>query len=290
MRAQMPEQHRELFGRLPFMLLAALDEHRRPWATVLAGPPGFVRTPDPSTLALAARPLGEPAFPRLKLQAGSAVGLLGIEPATRRRNRINGVVSSSDSTGLVVDVRQSFGNCPKYIQARSFFAVDTKASAPRRFEGRLDPASLTQVISADTFFIATASPDAGLASQAPSGGVDVSHRGGAPGFVRVTEEEGRSVLAVPDFVGNFFFNTLGNIAAKPHAGLLFIDWQSGDMVALSCDAEIAWEGPLVAAHPGAQRVLLLRVVQGLRLPSSMPLRASGVDYAPQLAALGAWAA
>nr|WP_231865084.1 pyridoxamine 5'-phosphate oxidase family protein [Sorangium cellulosum] len=53
-------------------------------------------------------------------------------------------------------------------------------------------------------------------------GADVSHRGSKPGFVRVTEEDGRTVLTSPDFTGNFGFNTLGNLALNPRAGVLFV--------------------------------------------------------------------
>ena len=67
---------------------------------------------------------------------------------------------------------------------------------------------------ADTFFIATAVAD----------GADVSHRGGKPGFLRL-EEDG--ALSWPDYAGNNFFNTLGNIEANSAAGLLIPDWETG---------------------------------------------------------------
>src|SRR3546814_14766932 len=80
---------------------------------------------------------------------------------------------------------------------------------------------------------AAATAGSGLREQ----GADVSHRGGRPGFVRVTEDDGRSVLTIPDFSGNQFFNTLGNIAINPRAGLLFVDFATGDLLTLTGRSE-----------------------------------------------------
>ncbi|WP_195847219.1 pyridoxamine 5'-phosphate oxidase family protein, partial [Bordetella pertussis] len=40
-RDYMPQQHRDFFAQLPFMLLATVDAQGDPWASVLEGPPGF---------------------------------------------------------------------------------------------------------------------------------------------------------------------------------------------------------------------------------------------------------
>jgi hypothetical protein len=287
MRPAMPDQHRELFEKLPFLVLGALDAGRRPWATVLVGEPGFVRTPDATSLVLGARPLTEGALP-LALEPGASVGLLGIEPVTRRRNRVNGVVDASDGASLRVRVQQSFGNCPKYIQAREFQVIAREPAAPSVLGASLSPGAIAMIGRADTFFIATAAPGAGLPGQPPSEGVDVSHRGGKPGFVRVDDEGGALVLTTPDFTGNYFFNTLGNLALDPRAGLLFIDWESGDVLALTGTTEVLWDGPEVRAFAGAQRILRVRVVEARWLPGAMPLRATRVEQASQLAATGSW--
>ncbi|HVK75492.1 MAG TPA: hypothetical protein VM734_19315, partial [Kofleriaceae bacterium] len=117
-RAAMPDQHRELFGRLPYLVIGGVDAARRPWATLLAGPPGFVTTPDDRTLAIAAAPVdGDPLA--AALVPGAPIAVLGIELATRRRNRANGTVAARAAGGLTIAVAQSFGNCPQYIQARA---------------------------------------------------------------------------------------------------------------------------------------------------------------------------
>ena len=215
MRDAMPEQHRELFARLPFVLIGSVDAEARAQASLLAGPPGFVHALDPRTLAIDALPHASDPL-ATALRPGAAVGLLGIEPHTRRRNRVNGVVGSVSAAGFTVRVQQSFGNCPKYIQARR--ARHDGATVPGTAESapRLDAADAALIEAADTFYLASAYPAQGDGAASPHG-VDVSHRGGKPGFVRVERGAAADTLTVPDFSGNGLFNTLGNLSLNPHA-------------------------------------------------------------------------
>jgi predicted pyridoxine 5'-phosphate oxidase superfamily flavin-nucleotide-binding protein len=280
----MPDEHRELFTSLPWMILGSLDAGGRPWASVLTGPPGFVRSPDARTLALDALPVsGDPAADHLA--AGAPVGLLGIQPETRRRNRANGEVTRVGAGGFVVDVRQSFGNCPKYIHARAPEIIPERRGGAVRAEGPLlSPAAVMGVRGADTFFIASSS----LEAHGRANGVDVSHRGGKAGFVKVTEERGRTVLTWPDFRGNFLFNTIGNLEAYPFGGVLFVDFESGDLLSLTGEAEVLWDSPMIAAFAGAERIVRLRVSAGVRIEQAMPLRWSPPRQAMEVAQTGAW--
>src|SRR6185436_15498733 len=116
---------------------------------------------DARLLEIGARPLaGDPLA--ANLVRGAPIGLLGIELATRRRNRMNGTVVAADARGFTVYVRQSFGNCPQYIQARTHEAAPApETTAPPRLVhpegGLLSPAAAALVRGADTFFIASAS-------------------------------------------------------------------------------------------------------------------------------------
>jgi hypothetical protein len=282
----MPDQHREFFEQLPFVVAGTVDASGQPWASVLAAPAGFMNAPSPQQLVLQAQPL--PADPlQDTLANGVAIGLLGIEPHTRRRNRMNGVVQGLSDAGFSVQLSQSFGNCPKYIQAREPVYVDGLLSSKPAVHGgaQLDEAARRMIVAADTLFIATAY--AGDSDQAgAAGGVDVSHRGGKPGFVRVDAD---GTLSMPDFVGNSFFNTLGNIAVNPRAGLLFIDFDSGDLLYLAVTAEIVWDGPEVKAFEGAQRLLRFKVRSMKRVEASLPLRWGPAELSPVLQATGAWA-
>ncbi|TFZ03619.1 pyridoxamine 5'-phosphate oxidase family protein [Ramlibacter humi] len=280
-RNHMPQQHRDFFAQLPWLLVGALDAQGQPWATALAGPPGFVDSPDERLLRVRAQPAaGDPLAGALV--DGRPVGLLGLEAHTRRRNRLNGWVFAGDATGFHVQAGQSFGNCPKYIQARRAeydpgWGLPGEAGAL----AALDEEARSLIAAADTFFIATAHPDA-LADGDPAHGVDLSHRGGRPGFVHVAGDE----LLVPDFAGNLFFNTFGNLLLQPRCGLLFIDYASGDLLWLAAHAAIDWNPP--AGFSGAQRMLRLRVTAARRGRRRLPLRWSTAQPAPELALTGHW--
>jgi len=278
LRDHMPEQHREFFEQLPLLFVGSLDAQQRPWASVLSGWPGFVATPDARHLRVDAWPRrGDPLCGGLAL--GADLGLLGIEPATRRRNRMNGTVVVLDEAGFEVRVDQSFGNCPQYIQARSPRWVERAPAEPVELGPRLDAAAGGLIARADTLFIASAAPGAGA---------DVSHRGGRPGFVHVEIDQDRAVLTFPDFRGNFFFNTLGNLVAHPKAGLLFVDYATGDVLQVTGRATIVASGPEVEAFAGAQRMVRIEVDAGVWWAQVLPFTWSEPEQASQLAATGRW--
>jgi uncharacterized protein len=285
-RDHMPDAHRELFGRLPSLVVGSVDALGLPWASMLAGRPGFVSTPDARTMRVGALPRPDDPL-AAQLAPGAPLGLLGIEPATRRRNRMNGSVIALDAAGFDVSVEQSFGNCPQYIQARTPEWVDDAGTAVARvFELALPAPAIDLVLCADTLFVATAARRARLGG---ASGVDVSHRGGRPGFVHhALDPDGRSVLTLPDFRGNNLFNTLGNIVAHPYAGLLFFDPVRGDVVQLTGSAEVIWDGAALASFAGAQRLLQIVVEQGRWAAGALPLRWSAPGYAAQLRGTGVW--
>jgi predicted pyridoxine 5'-phosphate oxidase superfamily flavin-nucleotide-binding protein len=214
----MPDQHREFFAQLPFVLLASAGDDGAPQARLLHGAPGFVGSPDPQTLTLACT---------LTLKVGAQVGLLGIDFATRRRNRANGVVRSCADGVLTLSIDESFGNCPKYITLRDVEAAPREPGPVSHAQG-LDEAARAMIAAADTFFVATSGAGHGL---------DISHRGGPPGFVGIDGD----TLLVPDFSGNRYFNTMGNMLVDPRAALLFIDFDSGDVLTLAGSVSISWE-------------------------------------------------
>lgn len=252
-RDVMPDQHRDFFGSLSFILVATLDDAGAPMATLLTGRPGFISSPDPTILDIAAHS-ADPAGGRLV--AGAPVGLLGIQPDTRRRNRANGVVAAAGPDGVRVRVQQSFGNCPQYIQPRHVMVDRRVAIAAEPFQG-LDARARKQIAAADTFFVATASGP-GVAN----GGVDVSHRGGPPGFVRMAGD----VLTIPDYRGNRYFNTLGNLLLEPRAALLFVDFAHGELLQLQGTGEVSWDEQDL---PGAERAWRFTVIGGWRGPAGL---------------------
>lgn len=266
-RDHLPEQHQRFFKQLPMLLAGMADAQGRPWASVLVGEPGFIRS-SATGLQIAALPLpGDPMAD--SLQPGADIGLLGIELPTRRRNRANGRVAALQADGFSVAVTQSVGNCPQYIHRREPVARPAEAAVPATAPqplDRLDAAARALVSRADTLFIASHAP---ATAERPAGGADVSHRGGPAGFVKV---EDAHTLLLPDYSGNQMFMTLGNLMVDDRAGLLFIDFDTGDLLTLTGRAELVWDGPDVAALPGAQRAVRFRLQAGRRLPQAMPMQ------------------
>lgn len=280
-RDYLPEQHRSFYRQLPLLLVGSVDNDGWPWASALAGEPGFISSPDEHHLQINALPLaGDPLAENL--QRGAALGMLGIEFASRRRNRLNGDVAAINPSGFNVAVRQAFGNCPQYIQTRSFAfqrdPLEALSATPEHFQ-QFDQAAQDLIAAADTFFVASF---ARQENNAAGDGVDISHRGGLPGFVKMDH----NTLSIPDYRGNFHFNTLGNFLLNPTAGLLFIDFASGDVLQLTGAVEIVWEGAEVSDFPGAQRIWRFTLDHGRRLRGALPLRWQFGEYSPQTLQVG----
>ncbi len=285
-RDHLLDQHRDFYAGLPFVLLGSVDGAGRPWASLVPGRPGFVETPDAYTLDIAARPLfGDPLGEALSV--GAEIGFLGIEPATRRRNRLTGRIVGVGEVGFSIAVKQSFGNCPQYIQTRDIELLDAidapQAERPVGKSSAFDDRTRALIAAADTFFIATAHESSG---DAVSSGADVSHRGGRPGFVRVEDER---TFVFPDFSGNRFFNTIGNIIANPKAGFLFVDFETRDLVYLTGSAEIVWDGEEVEAFTGAERLIRFHLDEAVRVEGSLPMKVTFGEFSPVLDGTGDWA-
>ena len=271
----MSEAHRQFFAQLRYVLVGADDAGGWPLATLLSGAPGFVASPDSTTLRISAEPgAGDPAAPALV--AGSDIGILGIDLATRRRNRANGRIISHDARGVEVAVNQSFGNCPQYIQRRTVdaqIALREAQAATVETMIHLDREALGSIERADTCFVASRSLH----------GADISHRGGRPGFIRVDGDS----LTIPDFRGNRYFNTLGNLMAEPRASLLIVDFESGDLLQLQGLASVDW-ADAAERFAGAERLWRFQVARAWRRRAASPLLWSFVDYSRVTEATGVW--
>lgn len=273
-RDYMPDQHREFFGLLPFLVVGTVDDAGDAWATQLVGPPGFMNSPDPKTLTIAAEfSPGDPA----RVGPGAPVGLLGVQPHSRRRNRMNGRLKAQDA-GLAVTVEHSFGNCPQYIQTRNFEFAEETADAPV-ISTDLTPAARAMIAAADTFYVASY-VDTGKGRQ-----VDVSHRGGKVGFVRIGDD---GLLTIPDFAGNLHFNTLGNFLLNPRAGLLFVDHETGDVLQMTGEAAVILDSPEIAAFQGAERLWTFRPAKVVLRRKASPLRWRFLEWSPNSLMTGSW--
>ena len=264
-RDYLPEQHREFHTSLPFLVVAARDTNGRPWVTLVDGVENFVTSPDAQHLVIDSMPAKGDALENA-FGIGADVGILGIELATRQRNRVNGRIVGNGSGAITIRVDQSFGNCPQYIREREWRRVDHMPSGKASSGSNLTPLQRERIESADTFFIATGYRGEGASA---TFGMDASHRGGDRGFVRTLND---TRLRFPDYAGNNHFNTIGNMVLDPRAGYLFIDYETGNLLQLTGTASIDWDSEELAKFPGARRLVTLGIEEIIELPAAVGLR------------------
>jgi len=286
-RDYMPEQHSIFFTEVPWFVVATLDSDGHPRASLLQGlswedgqevvKPIFQASDDRKSYTLSKEAILElDEFKHnTEGKAGEQIGMLGIQLHTRRRNRVNGRISArsnSNETAIELDVVQSFGNCPKYIQSRTMRALKPAEMDPvARDEVTEDFQQFKEVFeTADTFFIASGRSDLG---------VDASHRGGPPGFIKVSED--CKTIKYPEFIGNGFFQTLGNIKMEPRVGILIINFNKSIIYQFRGRASIDFKPD--PNMPGSTRVVMIELERVTVLRGCLKIAFSeDVDYSPFL--------
>ncbi|MGW4533394.1 pyridoxamine 5'-phosphate oxidase family protein [Nocardia sp. NPDC004340] len=263
-RPDIPAAAAQFLAEQPMIVLAAADDAGHMWAGQLAGSPGFVHATGERVIEVEATPVaGDPLAESLR--GTRHVGMIALQPQTRRRMRVNGVVAPT-ATGLRIDTEQVYSNCPKYISRRGVEEWIAGATPEVRRGTELDAAQRELVSCADTFFVASADAD---------GHADASHRGGNPGFLQVLSP---TRLRWPDYRGNSMFMTLGNIAADPRCGLLVPDWGTGATLQLTGTAEITWDEAVFT--PGAQCAIDFTVTEVVEISGATPLRWTDPELSP----------
>ncbi|MFJ9788102.1 pyridoxamine 5'-phosphate oxidase family protein [Streptomyces globosus] len=246
-------------ARQPHLVVGAADARGRMWASLLTGPPGFVRAAGPARMEVAGGvPEGDPLAAALAA-GGIPVGTIALDPRTRRRMRLGGTARAVPG-GFAVSAERVFSNCPKYLQKRQPLRTVPDGPGVLRRAPALDARQVRAVGGADTFFAATVHAE----------GADASHRGGMPGFVEVLSP---TELRWPDYPGNSMFLTLGNLAADPRAGLLFPHWESGALLQLSGRAQTEYA-------PDGGRSVLFRVEEAVESLHPGRLLWSAPEFSP----------
>lgn len=257
---RVPDTARAFLSTRRMVVIATSDGGGRVWASVVTGEPGFLSLLDDRNLRIGALPPeGDPLVENLRVEGH--VALFIPDFVAPRRIRLNGTGQIKGSE-IHVHAEQVYGNCRRYIQERLL-------AGTRAYSGTL-PVQVTrstklsaqdrdQILRADTFFIATEHPDAGA---------DASHKGGNPGFVKVLDDRH---IAFPDYNGNHMFNTLGNLAINPSAGLLFIDFDSGRTLQITGQASIDWNPQRARDFAGAERIVDFEVAEIVANENGFPL-------------------
>jgi predicted pyridoxine 5'-phosphate oxidase superfamily flavin-nucleotide-binding protein len=255
---------------LSVAVVASVDGDGQPWCSMLIGPRRSFLVPEPGIVALqrqAQASVVDPLWDHLRRDR--RIGLLFIDPGTRRRYRVNGRVRDPEANPLIVEVAEAYPNCPKYVQRRHLRVVPPASVAQDRVAvGRELTRPQQQLLArTDTLFMASANP---------RGELDASHRGGAPGFVAVLDERR---LWIPDYAGNNMFNTMGNLHLEPRAGLLVFDFVQSEILQLA--GTVAFD---LAADPratgGTGRAWMLTLDSWRQASLGARLQQELLEYSP----------
>jgi uncharacterized protein len=261
---EIPDVAARFLAAQRLIAVSAADDDGRLWASVLTGSAGFVSAAD-ETMVRSRVNVSEVDPLHGALTDGRPIGMLAIDPAQRKRMRVNGR-ARSDGDDLLIDTDQVYANCPKYIRSREPdepTPIDPRARAVARGEG-LSPSQIAWIETADTFFIGTAA--------APFG-ADASHRGGAPGFVVASA----GCLTWPEYLGNSMFMTLGNLELDPRCGVIFVDWEHGHTLQLTGRAVTSWEADRAALFPDALGVVDFEITEVVEVRNHLPVTWSSGD-------------
>ncbi|MEP0174363.1 MAG: pyridoxamine 5'-phosphate oxidase family protein [Paraglaciecola sp.] len=232
-REFMPQQHRDFFSALPMIYIGYTDHLSQTRASMLFGAANFIQSPSETELIINTQhSLGDYILDDIKV--GDRVGLLGLEFETKRRNRASAIITEINQKNIRLTILQSYGNCPKYIQPKIFRKNRNYGEFSTTISQQLNQSDKHIISSADAFFIASHFDDG---QQLNNRGADISHRGGSAGFVSINSQ---GQLLVDDYLGNGFFNTLGNLLENPIASLLFCDWHRGHALHISVSSKIIW--------------------------------------------------
>lgn len=264
-------------AELDSTLLARLDGQGFPTCEALVGDRGLWTLAAPDRLVLKAT-----ALDGRVLAAGEPVALLAFVGQNRlRRLRVAGVVAGTGPREMTVLVRQVLTKSGRYVHHRVRANVRREQPAGNQLScdwlDHLDDTMRAVSSDAETLFVATRHAEPCTAHQH---GLDVSHRGGLPGFVVALDEH---TLLWPELPGIGHLSTLENLTLDGRCGLLLLAAGHNAAVRLSGRAEVLWRDAETRRLTGCDRAVRFRVERACLVPdqygSAWVLR----HYSPDLA-------
>jgi ferredoxin-NADP reductase/predicted pyridoxine 5'-phosphate oxidase superfamily flavin-nucleotide-binding protein len=286
-----------MFQRAPLLAFGTLDSQDRPWVTLWGGSPGFseslgqgmvgTRTlvdgeHDPVIQALVADGKGFEK-PRSREDAKLIAGL-AIDLMTRKRVKTAGRLvgcmvqevetepegdtpaKSQNLLQIVTKIEQSLGNCPKYLNQYEI------RPAPVASKLVTEGASLSDegrdlITAADMFFLSTSTED----------DMDVNHRGGPQGFVRIMS---RTEIVYPEYSGNRLYQSLGNLQLNPKIGLVFPNYSTGDVLYITGTTEILTDKDATNVLPGSNLAVKITINKARFVSNGLPFRGTRQSPSP----------
>ena len=268
MSANLPRNAQYFLEMQRMVVIGTIDENEQVQASLLIGNPGFIKALDNKTIQIDTSVIQDDSITK-NIQNRTEIGILAIDLASRLRLKIKGNAQLMDGC-ISITIKRAYGQCPKYIQAREVKSSNLEALPKQRIKHSeyLSEDLQNFIALSDTFFIASHHQDSGI---------DVSHRGGNPGFIKILNQ---NKILFPDYSGNSMFNTLGNIFLNPRTSLLFIDFEEGYTLKLNGNANIIWDQEQIAEFAGAERLVEFEIVDVQLNRGAVLVEWKFIDYSP----------
>jgi uncharacterized protein len=282
--SKVPYQNLSFFNELKYFPISTLDADGFPWVTLLSNP--LIQFESQSKIKISAQfSIGDPFVECLKKKifpryfAG-----LGIDFTNRRRNKLSGFIENASINGNKIELElltnEYLGNCPKYITVRKLIKKERISEFPIEMKS-LDEYCKRILDSASTIFLGTKH-----FGEKDESDVGLNHRGGPAGFVRYYEENSNSFLVIPDYSGNRFYQSLGNIQSDNVAGVLIPDFVNGDLLYCTGSAENLFDQEASNLIPNITLLTRIKISKFILIKQGFSLEMIGPEvyspYNPQL--------
>jgi NAD(P)H-flavin reductase/predicted pyridoxine 5'-phosphate oxidase superfamily flavin-nucleotide-binding protein len=287
-----------MLQRAPLLAIGTLDAQSRPWTSLWGGETGFSRPLGGDMVGIRADvdtefdPVVDSLVSKEKRASGdiiksegqgAMVGGLTIDLMSRKRVKIYGrmvagAVSSPEDEGmgigdmqLVCKVEQSLGNCPKYLNKRD---IRPAPARPRLISKspKLSTEGQALIEKADMFFISSSNSNNDM---------DTNHRGGPAGFVRtISNDEAGAEIIYPEYSGNRLYQTLGNLMVTPLAGIVFPDFDTGDVLYITGVTTVLIGKDAANFLPHSNLAVKIKITEARFVSQGLPFRGIPDELSP----------
>ncbi|KAI9726728.1 MAG: hypothetical protein M1828_000584 [Chrysothrix sp. TS-e1954] len=281
------------------LAVGTLDDEKKPWTSLWGGESQFARPLGQSLVGIRTRidktydPViralfgNDPPENEMSQQSkGRMVSALTVNLDMRKRAKLYGRVvagvvkkeededtaeQSQAEAQLVVKVEQSLGNCPKYINCKSVEAASVHSKLIDD-SAKLSSSARDLISKSDYFYLSSSNAEEDM---------DTNHRGGPQGFVRThVTDDGVHQIIWPEYSGNRYYQTLGNLMTTPKAGLVFADFASGEALYVTGNTELLVGQDAAAVLSRSNVAVRLSVTRALHVSHSLPFRGSSGEASP----------
>ncbi|KAJ3251133.1 hypothetical protein HK103_002620 [Boothiomyces macroporosus] len=266
---EIPKQHADFFANLLYFPFGAIDKDGTLWASILVNPVVKIL----SKVNMQIQCSINEKDPFLNAVLGSQYfAAVGVDFTNQRRNKVNGKILSAVFADriltLILQADENMGNCPKYITVRNLEYCERKAGEPVIMD-RLNMEAQSLINKSSTMFMVTKHM-VGDSSECDLG-IGFNHRGGARGFMRYYKDKDVGKIVLPDYSGNRFFQSLGNIQSDGAAGLVIPDFETGDMLHVTGSARNVFGKEADSIMPRMSLITIIEIQKAILIKGGLNL-------------------